>query len=45
MCLNVRTFKALAIGGWVRTENDLGVDPAVKILGITFSSTIERSLN
>ena len=44
--LNVRKSKALAIGCWRVTANELGMDfhPAIPILGITFSTTIERTI-
>ena len=43
---NVRKSKALAIGGWRGTANELGVDfhPAIRILGINFNTTIERTV-
>jgi hypothetical protein len=46
-CLNVRKSKALAAVGSKRTANDLGVNfhSTIKILGITFSSTIGREMH
>ena len=43
--LNIQKSKALAIGGWIGTGNDLGVDfvPNMRILGITFSNTLQRT--
>jgi exonuclease III len=42
--LNRQKSKALAIAGW-RTNNKIGIDyaPQIKILGVTFTSTIARS--
>jgi hypothetical protein len=42
--LNVQKSKAIAIG-WNKNENDLGVNlvPNIRILGITFSNTIEEA--
>ena len=41
--LNIHKSKALAVGGWKGTVNDLGVDfvPNIKIMGINFSNTME----
>jgi hypothetical protein len=41
--LSIQKSKALAVGGWTGTENELGVDfvSDVRILGITFSNTID----
>ena len=43
--LNARKLKALAVGGWSTTTVPLGIPYAneIKILGVTFSSTIEQS--
>ena len=43
--LNSHKSKALAIAGWDATNTGLGIDfqPSIKILGITFTSTIARS--
>jgi len=43
--LNSHKCKALAIAGWDATNTGLGIDfqPSIKILGITFTSTIARS--
>jgi hypothetical protein len=43
--LNIQKSKVLAIGGWIGTGNGLGVDfvPNMRILGITFSNTLERT--
>ena len=43
--LNIQKSKALTIGGWMGTGNDLGVDfvPNMRILGITFTNTVERT--
>jgi hypothetical protein len=43
--LNPHKSKALAIAGWDATDTGLGIDfqPSIKILGITFPSTIARS--
>jgi hypothetical protein len=40
--LYIQKSKALAIGGWIGTGNDLSVDffPNMRILGITFSNTL-----
>ena len=42
--LNTRKSKALAVGGWSTTMAPLGIVYAneIKILGVTFSSTIEQ---
>ena len=44
--LNIGKYKALAVGGWEESGNYLGVEyhQTVKILGINFSSTIERAM-
>jgi hypothetical protein len=44
--LNITKSKAIAIGGWETSGNDLGVEyhETVKILGIQFRSTIERTM-
>jgi hypothetical protein len=41
--LNIQKSKALAVERWTGTENELDVDfiPDVRILGITFSNTID----
>jgi hypothetical protein len=43
--LNPHKSKVLAIAGWDATDTGLGIDfqPSIKILGITFTSTIARS--
>ena len=43
--LNIQKSEALAIGGWIGTGSDLGVDfvPNMRILGITFSNKLERT--
>ena len=43
--LNIQKSKALAIGGWIGTGSDLGVDFVrnMRILGITFSNTLGRT--
>lgn len=45
-CLNPKKSKALAIGGWSAPVTDLGIEfhSHVKILGVTFGSTIEQSM-
>jgi hypothetical protein len=45
-CLNIRKSNVLATGGWERMENNLGVEfhVTIKILGITFSSTIDKTM-
>ena len=43
--LNIQKSNALAIGEWIGTGNDFGVDfvPNMQILGVTFSNTLERT--
>jgi hypothetical protein len=43
--INLHKSKALAIAGWDTTNNRTGIDfsPQIKILGVTFTSSIARS--
>jgi len=43
--LNAHKSKALAVAGWDANNTELGIEfqPSIKILGITFTSTIARS--
>jgi hypothetical protein len=43
--LNPHKSKVLATAGWNATNTELGIDfqPYIKILGVTFTSTIARS--
>ena len=45
--LNIQKSKALEVGGWTGTENELGVDfvSNMRILGITFINTIDGAAN
>jgi hypothetical protein len=45
--LNPRKSKALAVGGWCTQESPLGIayHQSVTILGVTFWSTIEQTIN
>jgi hypothetical protein len=46
-CLNPRKSKALVIGGWNTPETVLGIEyhSNVKILGVTFRSSLEQSMD
>lgn len=45
--LNTSKSKALAVGGWRTTTNALGISyyPEINILGFSFMSTVEQSVN
>ena len=45
--LNTRKPKALSVGGWITSTDTLNIPyhAEIKILGVTFASTIEHSMN
>jgi hypothetical protein len=46
-CLNTMKSKALAVEGWSTTTNvlDISYYPEIRILGFTFMSTVEQSVD
>jgi hypothetical protein len=45
--LNTRKSRALAVGGWSTNTNVLNIphQTEIKILGVTFTKTVEQSMN